>query len=91
MKKIIVSLAMAAALLAGCQKSEMVDPLESVESVMPVAKQFVATVEDYDSDTKTSMNSNREVLWSKGDRLAIFDGSTLGSEFVLADECDGHV
>lgn len=90
MKKIIVSLAMAAALLAGCQKSEMVDPLESVESVMPVAKQFVATVEDYDSDTKTSMNSNREVLWSKGDRLAIFDGSTLGSEFVLADECDGQ-
>ena len=38
MKKIIVSLAMFAAVFAGCQKSEVVDPAESVEQV---AKQFV--------------------------------------------------
>ena len=41
MKKIIISMAILASLFAGCQKSEMVDPLESVESVKPVAKQFV--------------------------------------------------
>ena len=87
MKKIIVSLAMFAAVFAGCQKSEVVDPAESVEQV---AKQFVAVVEDFDSETKTSMDSNRDVLWSSGDRIAVFKGSTLGEEFLLEGESAGH-
>lgn len=87
MKKIIVSLAMFAAVFAGCQKSEVVDPAESVEQV---AKQFVAAVEDFDSKTKTSMNSSRDVLWSSGDRITVFKGSTLGEEFLLEGESVGH-
>ena len=87
MKKIIVSLAMFAAVFAGCQKSEVVDPAESVEQV---AKQFVAAVEDFDSETKTSMNSSRDVLWSSGDRITVFKGSTLGEEFLLEGESAGH-
>ena len=87
MKKIIVSLAMFAAVFAGCQKSEVVDPAESVEQV---AKQFVAVVEDFDSETKTSMDSNRDVLWSSGDRIAVFKGSTLGEELLLEGESAGH-
>ena len=87
MKKIIVSLAMFAAVFAGCQKSEVVDPAESVDQV---AKQFVAAVEDFDSETKTSMNSSRDVLWSSGDRITVFKGSTLGEEFLLEGESAGH-
>lgn len=87
MKKIIVSFAMFAAVLAGCQKSEMVDPVGSAESV---ETSFVAVVEDYTAGTKTSMDSDRNVLWSSGDHIAIFKASTLGEKFVLDEESVGQ-
>ena len=87
MKKIFISLAMITAVFVGCHKSELVNPAESVDTV---TKQFVAYVADFDSETKTSMNSNRDVLWSYGDRITIFNGSTLGEEFALANESVGQ-
>ena len=86
MKKIIVALAMFAAVLAGCQKSEMVDPADTVDTV---ETSFVAVVEDFTAGTKTSMDSDRNVLWSSGDHIAIFKGSTLGEEFALDEESVG--
>ena len=56
MKKIVIALA-AAAVLAGCQKPEVECPVESHDL-------FTASVEEFDAQTKTSMNERRQPLWS---------------------------
>ena len=81
MKKICIALAMAA-LFAGCQKPEFEISVESKDV-------FSASVEEFDAQTKTSMNENRRVVWSTGDRLSIFQGSTIADEYVLADGSAG--
>ena len=78
---------MFAALLAGCQKSEIVDPADMVEQVQT---QFVALVEDFDAQTKTSMDADRNVMWSSDDHIAIFRGSTLGEEYKLDEAAVGQ-
>ena len=81
MKKIVIALALAA-LLAGCQKPEVEGPVESKDV-------FTASVEEFDAQTKTSMTENRRIVWSAGDRLSIFQGSTVADEYVLADGSAG--
>ena len=78
---------MFAAVLAGCQKSELAGSADSVE---PVVEPFYACVEDFEPGTKTSMNSNRDVLWSSGDHIAIYKGSTLAEKYAVAEETVGH-
>ena len=82
MKKLILLVAMAVVALAGCQKSELVDPIESNDV-------FTASVEEFDAQTKTSINENRRIVWSTGDRLAIFQGNTIADEYQLADGSAG--
>ena len=81
MKKVVIALA-AAAVLAGCQKPE-VDGLVESKDV------FTASVEEFDAQTKTSMTENRRIVWSAGDRLSIFQGSTIADEYVLASGSAG--
>lgn len=81
MKKLVLALA-AALVLAGCQKPEVEGPVESKDV-------FTASVEDFDALTKTSMNADRQVVWSLGDHLAIFRGSMLASKYKVADESAG--
>ena len=83
MKKIVIALALAA-LLAGCQKPEVECPVESNDL-------FTASVEEFDAQTKTSMTENRRIVWSAGDRLSIFQGSTIADEYVLADGSAGLI
>ena len=80
MKKITLSLAVAVIALASCQKPE---------AALPVAEQFTATVESFDSPTKTSMTPEKYVVWSQNDRLAIFQGSTLADEYKVSDASVG--
>ena len=82
MKKIAVLLAAVAATFASCQKPVLDEPVE-------VKDTFTAFVEEFDSPTKTSMNSNKQQLWSAGDELAIFRGNLVADEYKLADECAG--
>jgi hypothetical protein len=82
MKKIAVLLAAVAATFASCQKPVLDEPVE-------VKDTFTAFVEEFDSPTKTSMNSNKQQLWSAGDELAIFRGNLDADEYKLADECAG--
>ena len=82
MKKIAVLLAAVAAIFASCQKPVLDEPVE-------VKDTFTAFVEEFDSPTKTSMNSNKQQLWSAGDELAIFRGNLVADEYKLADECAG--
>ena len=81
MKKITLSLALAAIAVASCQKPE---------TSLPVSEQFTATVESFESQTKTSMTSEKYVVWSQNDRLAIFQGSTLADEYKVADASVGN-
>ena len=83
MKKIVLALA-AALVLAGCQKPEVECPVESNDL-------FTASVEEFDAQTKTSMTENRRIVWSAGDRLSIFQGSTIADEYVLADGSAGLI
>ena len=80
MKKITLSLVVAVIALASCQKPE---------TALPVAEQFTAIVESFDSPTKTSMTPEKYVVWSQNDRLAIFQGSTLADEYKVSDASVG--
>ena len=80
MKKITLSLAVAAIAMASCQKPE---------TALPVAEQFSASVESFESPTKTSMTPEKYVVWSQNDRLAIFQGSTLADEYKVSDASVG--
>ena len=82
MKKIFASLTIFAAMLAGCQKPELDVPAGAEET-------FTATVEAFGALTKTSLTSNNQIAWSDGDRLAVFQASTLADEYKLIDGCDG--
>ena len=80
MKKITLLLALAAIAAASCQKPE---------AAFPVSEQFTATVESFDSQTKTSMTPEKAVVWSENDRIAIFQGATVAYEYKVKDECAG--
>lgn len=80
MKKTIIIMASAAALAVGCHKSEVIGEEKMTEV-------FDASVETY--DTKTSMTPERNIIWSAGDRIAIFQGSTSADEYVLDNSSAG--
>ena len=82
MKKLILLVVMAVMALAGCQKSEVVDLTESNDV-------FTASVEEFDAQTKTSLAPGNYVVWSSGDRLAIFQGSAIADEYQLAEGSAG--
>ena len=81
MKKVVLALA-AAAVLAGCQKPEVEGPVESNDL-------FTASVEEFDAQTKTALAPGNYVVWSAGDRLAIFQGSAIADEYKLAEGSEG--
>ena len=70
---------MVAASIASCQKPALDEPVEANDT-------FTASIEEYGSQTKTSMNSEKQTLWSVGDRVAIFRGKTTACEYKLTDE-----
>ena len=87
MKKLFITLAMLSMVFAGCQKNELTAPENSSnESGKEV---FIASVEEFEAQTKTSMNADRQVVWSAGDRLAIFQGSSLADEYQLKEASAG--
>ena len=82
MKKLILLVVMAVVALAGCQKSEVVSPAESNDV-------FMASVEEFDAQTKTLLAPGNYVVWSSGDRLAVFQGSAIADEYQLSDGSAG--
>lgn len=80
MKKITLSMVVAATVVASCQKSEV---------LFQTSEAFTASVESFDSQTKTSMAPEKYVVWSENDRIAIFQGSTLADEFKASDASAG--
>ena len=82
MKRLIFSLTTVAAMFAGCQKPELEAPVQTDLS-------FVASVEAFDTQTKTSLASENQIVWSSEDRVAIFSGRAIADEYQLADGCEG--
>ena len=76
MKKVKFSMVMLALVVTSCWKPEAYEP---------VSESFTASVESFDFQTKTSMTSEKYVVWSQDDRLAIFQGNTLADEFKVSD------
>ena len=49
----------------------------------------MATIEDFDTSTKTSMTETNRVVWNTGDELLIFQGHTLGDRYKVSDASAG--
>ena len=77
MKRIACLVSVMMLVLAGCQKNDVADPER--ESVHP---DFTGVIEGL-LDTKTTIDRNRNVRWSEGDQVVIFEGSTLGGKFQV--------
>ena len=70
--------------VAACRKLEIDHQFSEQEHAT-----FTASVESFDSQTKTFMTPEKHVVWSQNDRLAIFQGSTLADEYKVTDESAG--
>lgn len=75
-----IALVMALMAIAACQKE--VEQTAAVGNVV-----YTASTES--SPSKTSLDENLNIRWSLEDKVSIFDGSTINSEFVVSDDSDG--
>ena len=85
MKKILALCLMAAFAICGCQVKEEGE-------FAPEGKVFMATTEAYIADgveTKTSMDSEGNVIWKAGDQVSIFAGSTVNEHYQVTDASNG--
>ncbi len=80
MKNIVTILILVALSLTACIKNEVAQPVLEKDV-------FTASLENF--DTKTSMASGKHVVWSKGDKLAIFQSSTLADEYQVNEASIG--
>ena len=84
MKRFIFGLAFLATMFAGCQTEPMNEP-----SITGSAA-FEALTEVFVPQTKTSMTSDKHVVWSAGDQAAIFQGSTLADRYEATESSAGQ-
>lgn len=84
MKNISLLMMSALVLLASCQN--VFDESEFAANDAPA---FEAEVESFDSQTKTSMTADNNIVWTKGDQIAVFRGNSFGEKYALNDASDG--
>ena len=77
MKTRIFTMALTAIMLASCAEKEA--DLSNLQEESPV---FEAVTEGF-GDTKTSLDSENMVIWSKDDHLAIFQGFSIADEYQV--------
>ncbi len=75
-------LVLSAIFMVGCQSLETSN---QISDEVP----FKASLESFQPQTKTSMTQDRQVVWSQGDRLAIFQGATIADEYLVTDASAG--
>ena len=63
--------------MVGCQKDD-----EIINVQNNVLKTFYATFEN-GAETRTSLDVDNNVLWSTGDQISVFAGSTANNSFIL--------
>ena len=82
MKDKSLILALSAVLMTGCHSLETSN---QITDEVP----FTASSESFQPQTRTSMNPEKQVVWSSDDRLAIFQGSTLANEYRVSESSAG--
>lgn len=82
-KSLFIAIALTA-ILTGCVKDELRNPQGDVIDVN--APVFHAGFADKSPDTKTYLNEGGHLRWNADDRLTIFVGKTLNTEFAFDGE-----
>ena len=82
MKKSIYTVAFLASLLIACHPE-----LNEINEIEVPA--LTATTESFNEMTKTSMDGSRNILWSKGDMIAYFQGRSAADKYRLTDNTAG--
>lgn len=67
------------AIMAGCQKDE-----ESLNIQNSLNQTFYATFEN-GADTRTALDGSNNVVWSEGDQISVFGGTTANNSFILKE------
>ena len=81
MKNIILLFITTAALLTGCQKAEY--------NSMDGSDIFTASIDEFGTQTRTTMTYDRQVVWSSEDQLAVFQGKTVANQYKLKESYAG--
>lgn len=81
MKKLITTSLTAIFLLAGCQEEPSDNGIGTGN--------YYASVEEFSSDTKTTLGEGNRVVWSDEDRIAIFEGHDEGQAYQILDSYIG--
>ena len=84
MKKFIFAAFAIAAVLSGCAKDELTNGQDATIDVN--APVFYAGFADASSETKTYVNENGHLRWNADDRLTIFVGKTLNTQYAFDGE-----
>ena len=84
MKKTLIAAFSLAIVLAGCAKDELTSKQEALVDVN--APVFYAGFADGTSETKTYVNENGHLRWNADDRLTIFVGKTLNTQYAFDGE-----
>ena len=81
LKNLIAAASAAVFVLAGCQEEIFNQPVES--------DNYYASAEAFTADTKTALGQGRSVVWSSGDQIAIFEGTSAGKAYKVTDASVG--
>lgn len=79
-----ISVIAAVAVIAGCQLEESIPENRNDRAV------FDGSIETIGA-TRTTMDEYNNIRWSEGDRISIFQGTSAGTGYRLADEAIGSV
>lgn len=81
MKRFIAALCTAASVFIGCQEEQSDNHI--------VTENYHATIETFNTDTKTNIGEGNKVIWSEGDEIAIFEGNDKGNAYHILDSYVG--
>ena len=91
MKKTFVYSLLTILALTGCQTKEL-DSLNGEPEVIlnEDSKVFTAIIDDdFNPETRTTLDGEGNVLWKMGDQVSIFAGSTVNEQYQVTDASDG--
>ena len=73
-----------ACILSGCYEE-----LSRPDYTISDTNTFTSTLESFSPRTRTSIGDNNSIIWSAGDLLAIYQGSSRADKYMITDESVG--